>query len=113
MVLKIHSTEILKMVSLNRIILAGNLTNNPVIETLQNGITSCKFNLAINDTWKDSNGEIQTKNTPVSLVAQGNLAKNCHEHLVKDLAVMVEGKIEVENGNTKIVANNIVFLENK
>lgn len=101
------------MISLNRLVLAGNLTDNPNLELLQNERTACKFNLAIKDTWKDSNGEIQTKITPVSIVAYGNLAKNCQKHLVKDLAVMVEGRIEVENGNTMIVANNIVFLENK
>lgn len=101
------------MISLNRVVVAGNLTDNPNLELLQNGRMACTFNLGIKDTWKDSNEEIQTKITPVSIITFGELAKNCQKHLVKDLAVMVEGRIEVENGNTMIVANNIVFLENK
>jgi len=101
------------MISLNRVVVAGNLTDNPNLELLQNGKTACMFNLGIKDIWKESNEEIQTKITPVSIITFGELAKNCHKHLVKDLSVMVEGRIDVENGNTKIVANNIVFLENK
>ena len=101
------------MISLNRAIIAGNLTDNPTLESLQNGRTSCKFNLGIKDIWKDSNGKLQVKISHISIVTFGDLAKNCNEYLKKDFAVMVEGRIEVENGTTQIVANNVAFLENK
>ena len=53
------------MISLNRAIIVGNLTDNPTFESLQNGRTSCKFNLGIKDTWKDSNGKLQVKISPI------------------------------------------------
>ena len=37
------------MISLNRVVVAGNLTDNPNLELLQNGRTACTFNLGIKD----------------------------------------------------------------
>jgi single-strand DNA-binding protein len=47
--------------SLNKVILIGNLTRDPVIRETNNGSVVCTFGLATNSTWKDSKGNVQER----------------------------------------------------
>ena len=76
--------------------------------------------VAVNDFWKNQNGELVKKATYLNVVAWGSLAENCVKYLKKGRSVMVEGRIETDkyedrNGNkqnvTRINCTNILFLE--
>jgi len=45
----------------NKVQLIGNLGNDPEIITLESGKKLAKFSLATNESYKDANGEKQTK----------------------------------------------------
>ncbi len=109
------------MVSLNRVIVAGNLIRNPELKTTNTSRKFTNLTIAINDFWKDKDGELIKKTTYINVIAWGSLAENCAKYLKKGRSIMVEGRIETDKYEdkqgktqymTRINSNNIVFLEN-
>lgn len=110
------------MVSLNRVIIAGNIIREPEMKVSASNQKSTVLTVAINDSWTRKNGERQTKTTRIDVITYGNLAENCAKYLSKGFPIMAEGRIGIEDyvdadgvkhSNTKVVANSITFLENK
>mgnify|MGYP003291705950 CR=1 FL=1 len=110
------------MVSLNRVIIAGNLVRDPEMKVSGSNHRFTNLTVAINDSWRNQEGEYAKKVTYLNVITWGNLAENCAKYLSKGAPIMVEGRIEVDNYinkdgqkqySTKIVANTITFLENK
>ena len=109
------------MVSLNRVIVAGNLTRDPEMKITSSNRKFTNMAIAINDFWKDKSGKTAKKTSFINIIAWGGLAENCAKYLKKGRAVMVEGRIECDKYEdrqgktqyiTRINCNNIVFLEN-
>ncbi len=109
------------MISLNRVIVAGNLTRDPELKTTTSNRKFTNMSIAINDFWKDKNGKLTKKTNFINIIAWGNLAENCVKFLQKGNAVMIEGRIETDQYNdkqgkkqyiTRINTTNVVFLEN-
>lgn len=109
------------MISLNRVIVVGNLTRDPELKVTASNRRFTIMTVAINDFWKNQNGELVKKTTFLNVIAWGSLAENCVKYLKKGRSVMVEGRIETDkyedkNGIkqtvTRINCTNIVFLEN-
>lgn len=101
------------MITINRIVLAGNVVNNPASRILSNNRRRAIVKLAIADSWKDSSGKILSKKTSISVFCYGAMADNCEKYLTKGKEVMVEGRIENDDtGKIFVNAANIVFLEN-
>ena len=97
--------------SLNRVIIAGNVTNKPTLETIDNRKKAI-LKIAIKDFWLDKNKNKVEKIININVLCYGNLAENVSKYLDKGKKAMIEGKIESENNKVFINANNIVFLEN-
>ena len=109
------------MVSLNRVIVAGNLTRDPELRTTASNRKFTAMTIAINDVWKNKGGETIKKVTFINAIAWGNLAENCVKFLKKGRSVMVEGRIETDKyedkqGKTQLITRinctSVVFLEN-
>ena len=109
------------MISLNRVIVVGNLTRDPELKVTASNRRFTIMTVAINDFWKNQNGELTKKTTYLSVIAWGSLAENCVKYLKKGRSVMVEGRIEtdkyedkngVKQNVTRINCSNILFLEN-
>jgi single-strand DNA-binding protein len=109
------------MVSLNRVIVAGNLTRDPELKVTPSNRKFTSMAIAINEFWKDKTGKTTKKTSFINIIAWGGLAENCAKYLKKGRAVMVEGRIECDKYEdrqgktqyiTRINCNNIVFLEN-
>lgn len=105
---------------MNKVILIGNLTRDPEGGTTQNGVSWCRFNLAINRRHTDQNGERQADY--LNVVVWRTTADNCLRYLTKGRKVAVEGRIETrqydgEDGQrryvTEIVAESVEFLGTK
>lgn len=109
------------VVSINRVIVAGNLTRDPELKVTASNRKYTTMTLAVHDYWRDNGGELSKKTTFINLITWGNLAENCAKFLRKGRCVMVEGRLETDNYTdkndikhsiTKINCSSVVFLEN-
>lgn len=110
------------MYSLNRAQLIGNLTRDPEMRQLQNGVSVCSFSVATNQVWNDQSGVRQEKAEFHDVVAWRKLAEIASQLLTKGAKVYVEGRIqtrewEAEDGSkrrkTEIIAENLIMLDRK
>jgi single-strand DNA-binding protein len=107
---------------LNKVLLIGNLGQDPEERSLENGTEISRFSLATSETYKDRNGEKVEKTEWHKVVAFGKTAEVCNRYLTKGSQVHVEGKIQtrrftdkegVERYMTEIILNNLVMLGKK
>ena len=106
---------------LNRVLVAGRLTQDPEFRMTESGKVRTTMRLANNRNYRDSQGEWQQDTTFLTVTAWGRMAEAAAEHLSKGSAVLVEGRlrsrtIETSEGNRswlEIVASYIQFLSRK
>lgn len=107
---------------LNKILIIGNLTNDPELRYTQSGIAVLNFRIASNRRFRDSAGEWKEDVCYVGVVAWQRLAENCAEFLRKGSAVFVEGEMqsrswEKEDGSRRSVveihAQRVQFLDRR
>lgn len=84
------------MASVNKVLIAGNLTREPEIRYTPSGTAVCDLGLAINEKFKDKGGDVQEKTVFVDAIAWGRQAETCSEHLLKGSAVLVEGRLQLD-----------------
>ncbi len=104
---------------INKVTLIGNLGQDPEIRRLENGAVVARFSVATNESYKDRNGEWQTRTEWHTVVAWRNLAEIVERNFKKGKQVYVEGKLthrkwQDKEGNdrytTEIVANTLRIL---
>lgn len=112
----------LKMPELNSVIIAGNLTKDPIFRQTTNGTPVVNFSVASNRRYRDSKDEWQEDVCYVGIVAWNKLAESCRDKLKKGNAVLVEGELQsrtfkTEKGDSKTIveikARRIQFLNKK
>ena len=103
----------------NKVILIGNLGQNPEVRRLESGAVVAKFSIATNEYYKDKNGERQDRTEWHDVVAWRNLAEIAEKYLTKGKTVYVEGKLthrkwQDKDGNnrytTEVLANIIRMI---
>lgn len=108
--------------SLNKVMLIGNLTRNPVIRETGNGVTVCSFGIATNTSWKDKAGNVKEKAEYHNLIAFNKLAEICAMVLTIGMLVYVEGELRtrITEGNdgkkiyrTEIKLNDMILIDSK
>jgi len=107
---------------INKIILVGNLGNDPEVKVGQSGNTFATLSVATTDQWKDKQGERQERTEWHRVVLFGRLAEIARDYLHKGSSVYLEGKIQTRKytdreGNeryiTEIVGNQLEMLGGK
>ena len=98
----------LKMPDINNILIAGNLTGDPVLRETSNGTPVANFYIAANRKYKDNTGQWRENVCFVGVVAWYKLAESCFEYLKKGAAVMVEGELQSRNWKNEDGSNNNV-----
>lgn len=107
------------MAGVNKVILVGNLGQDPEVRYSASGSPVANFSIATSESWNDKNGQRQERTEWHRIVAWGKLAELCGEYLAKGRQVYVEGKLQTRNwedrdGNkrytTEIIANQVTFL---
>ena len=73
----------LKMPDINNILIAGNLTGDPVLRETSNGTPVANFYIAANRKFKDNAGQWRENVCFVGVVAWYKLAESCFEYLKK------------------------------
>ena len=90
----------------NKVILVGNLGQDPELRYTGSGTAVCNMRLATNESYKDSNGDMVEKTEWHSVVAWARLAEICGEYLKKGSQVYFEGSLQTrqwedKDGNTR------------
>jgi len=105
--------------SVNKVMLIGNLGRDPEIRYTTSGQAVANFTLATTEKYTNKAGDKQEDTEWHRIVAWGRLAEICGEYLTKGRMVYIEGSIrtrswEDKDGNTKwtteIIARNMQML---
>lgn len=107
--------------SLNKVMLLGNLTRDPVLRFTANNTAVCSFSIATNRDWinKDTN-EKQESVEFHNITAWGKLADICGSLLHKGDKVFVEGRLQtrkwegedkIERKTTEVVIDNMILTK--
>jgi len=107
--------------SINKVMLAGNLTRCPEVKFLANEQAVCNFGLAINRKYKGRDGEQKEETTFVEVTCWGRTAELCGQYLDKGRNVHVEGRLKLDtwedkNGGAQrsklgVVAEQVNFID--
>jgi single-strand DNA-binding protein len=106
--------------NINRVVLTGNLTRDPVLRDTSSGTPVCGLRIASNTRRKTSGGEWVDKPNYFSVTVWGALGENCHRFLAKGRAVAIDGRLEwrewthddAKREAVEIVADAVQFLAN-
>ena len=91
----------LKMPEINYVIVAGNLTKDPIFRQTTNNTPVVNFSIASNRKYKDSSNQWQEDVCYVGIVAWNKLAESCRDRLKKGSAVLLMANYKAEAGNPK------------
>ena len=105
--------------NLNKVQFIGNLTRDPELKTMANGVSVCTFAMATNRDWVTESGEKKQDTEYHRIVAWHKLGELCHQLLTKGRKIYVEGRvqhrdIENENGKktlTEFVIDDMIILD--
>ena len=89
------------MASVNKVILVGNLGNDPEVRYLPNGDAVANLSLATTDTWKDKDGNKQEATEWHRISFFGRQAEVCQQYLKKGSQIYVEGSIRTRKWQDK------------
>jgi len=104
---------------MNKVFLIGNLTRDPEISVTGSGVQLCRFSIAVNRNYTNSEGNREVDF--LNITTWRNLAERCGKYLHKGNKVCVSGSIQTRsyevNGEkrnaTDIVADEVEFLTPK
>ncbi len=80
--------------SLNKVMLIGNLGKDPELKMTPSGQALARFSVATTETWKDPQGERQSKTEWHNVVVWGKQAEIAEKFLRKGRQVLIEGRIQ-------------------
>lgn len=110
------------MRTVNKVILIGNITRDPIIKTTEGGKKVALFTIATNRYYKTSEGENKSESEFHNCVAWWALAERVEKFLTKGKLVYSEGRlktriIDKEDGEklykTEVVTSNLIFLNKR
>ncbi len=103
----------------NRVLLIGNLGQDPEIKNLENGKKVVNFTIATKDSYKNNDGQRVEETTWHNIVAWNGIAELASKYLKKGREVAIDGRLvyrtyEDKKGMTRyvteIVLNEMLFL---
>ena len=80
---------------MNKVILVGNLTRDPELITTNNGISVCKFGLAVQRRFTNQNGEREADF--INIVAWRQNADFCYKYFKKGNKVALVGSLQTRS----------------
>lgn len=107
----------------NKVILIGNLGQDPEMRSFPNGDAVCNIRVATSETWKDKNtGENQERTEWHTVVAFRRLAEIMGQYLKKGSKVYIEGSLRTrkwqdqqgqDRYTTEIIADEMQMLDSR
>jgi len=108
--------------SVNKVILLGNLGKDPEVRYLEQNRVVAKFTLATSETFTNRQGERQTETEWHNIEVWDNLARIVEKYVKKGNQLYLEGKIRTErwtdkegheHSTKKIKATSLTLLSNR
>ena len=105
--------------SLNKVILIGNLGQDPEARFTPQGTAVTNLSIATNESWKDQSGEMQDRTEWHRVVMYGRMAETAAEYMKKGQMVYVEGRLntrewedqnQIKRKTTEIRCDNFTML---
>ena len=109
------------MASFNKAILIGNLTADPELRQTPNGISVCRFTIAVNRRFSKSEQAQQSADF-ITIVAWRERAEFVSRYFRKGRPILICGQIQSRSWTdpqgakhyaTEVVADDVSFVENK
>ncbi len=111
------------MRSINKVIIIGNLTRDPVMKTTQSGQPVATFGIATNRQWTTRDNQKHDSTEFHEVVAWAKLAEICEQYIRKGNLVYVEGYLKTRSWDdpsgegkryrTEVVIQDIIMLEKR
>lgn len=89
------------MASYNKVILMGNLVADPEVKTLPSGTLTARFSIAVNERYRNSEGEFVEEAHFFDVDVFGRQAEIAQEYLEKGRPVFVEGSLRQNRWETE------------
>ena len=105
---------------MNKVVLIGNLAKDPELTTTNNGVSLCKFTIAVPRRFTGADGEREADFLPI-IVWRGQ-ADNCYKYLKKGSKAAIVGSVQTRSYEgtdgtrryiTEIVAEEVEFLASR
>lgn len=105
--------------SVNKVILIGNLGKDPEVRFTSGGKAVCKFSIATSEKFTSADGQQQERTEWHNIVVWGKQAESAGQYLVKGRQVYIEGSIRNRSYDdkdgykryiTEIQAHRVQFL---
>lgn len=102
---------------MNKVILVGNLTRDPELQTTNSGKSVCRFGLAVPRRFSNADGERGADF--FNITVWGVNGENCHKYLKKGSKCGVAGRIQIstydaadgsKRTSTDIIAEEVDFV---
>lgn len=108
---------------INKVIIVGNLGQDPEVRFMPNGNAVANFTVATSETWKDKqSGEQKEKTEWHRIVMYQRLAEIAGEYLKKGSKVYLEGRLQTrkwqnqqgqDQYTTEIIVNDMQMLDSR
>lgn len=107
------------MASLNKVLLIGNLTRPPELRYTPSGTAVADLRLAVNRAYTTQGGERREDTCFLTVVVWGKQAESCGEYLDKGSPILIEGRLQTRDWETKdgqkrnvveVVAERVQFM---
>jgi len=108
------------MVSLNKVMVIGNVGKDPEMRYTPSGHAVTSFTVATNRTFQAAEGETRKETEWFNVVTWDKLAEQCNQFLTKGRRVYVEGRLQTRSWEgqdgqkryrTEVIANRVMFLD--
>jgi single-strand DNA-binding protein len=110
------------LVSVNKIIVIGNVGRDPELRYTANGKSMVQFSVATNHNYQNPSGEWQEQTEWFRVIAWNQLAERVMERIQKGSQAYVEGRLQTrtwtgndgkERKEVEIIANTILALDRR
>ena len=108
--------------SVNKVIIVGNLGQDPEGRFTPQGTAVTNLSVATNESWKNQSGEYQDRTEWHRVVMYGKMAETANEYMHKGMMVYIEGRLttnewedqnQVKRKTTEIRCDNFTMLGKK
>lgn len=105
----------------NKFIGIGTVGQEPDCRTMPNGNSVVNLSIAVNESWKDGNGEKQERTEWIKIVFFNRLAEVVEQYVKKGSKIYVEGRLQTrqwekegqKHYTTEIVASEMQMLDSR
>ncbi|NLG34250.1 MAG: single-stranded DNA-binding protein [Lentisphaerae bacterium] len=89
------------MASLNKVLLIGNLTQDPELRRIPSGTAVTTLRLAVSESFQSKSGERVERTVFLDVDVWDRQAETCSQYLSKGSPVFVEGRLQLDSWDDK------------